>query len=64
MNEMMIVLLSVMGLIAGFAISYFAGNRLTSAKVKDAENRGQNLIKEAEKEANNLKKEKLIEVKE
>jgi len=68
MNEMMIVLLSivglVVGLIAGFAITNFAGNKQSAMKVKEAELSAQNLIKEAEKEANNLKKEKLLEVKE
>ncbi len=68
MNEMMIVLLSivglVVGLVAGFAITNFAGNKQSAMKVKEAELSAQNLIKEAEKEATNLKKEKLLEVKE
>ena len=60
----MIVLLSLAGLIAGFAISYFAGNRLSQGKIKEAELSVQNLIKDAENNANNIKKEKLLEVKE
>ncbi len=64
MNEMMIILFSVVGLIAGFAISYIIGNKAAAAKIKDAEGSVKNLIKEAEKEASNIKKEKLLEVKE
>jgi ribonuclease Y len=64
MNEMMIVLFSVVGLIAGFAISYMIGNKAAASKIKDAENSAKNIVKEAEKEATNIKKEKLLEVKE
>ncbi len=64
MNDVMIIIFSLIGLIIGFGISYFAGNRINAAKFKDGENRVANLLKEAEKEATNLKKEKLIEVKE
>ncbi len=64
MNEMMIVLFSVVGLIAGFAISYMIGNKAAASKIKEAENSAKNIIKEGEKEATNIKKEKLLEVKE
>jgi len=64
MSEVMIIILSLIGLIFGFGISYFAGNKINTAKLKEGENRVANLLKEAEKEAANLKKEKLIEVKE
>ncbi len=64
MSELLIVLLSLVGIIAGFAISYFAGNKLSNAKIVEAEQSAKNILKDAEKDANNLKKEKLLEVKE
>jgi len=64
MNEMMIVLISVAGLIIGFVISYMIGSKTAASKIKDAENSGKAIIKESEKEASNIKKEKLLEVKE
>jgi ribonuclease Y len=64
MNELMIVVLSLIGLVAGFAISYFAGNKISAAKIAEAELSSANLIKEAEKDAAAIKKEKLLEVKE
>jgi len=64
MNELMIILLSLVGLVVGFAISYFAGNKLTAQKISQAEQSAKNLLTEAEKDANNIKKEKLLEVKE
>lgn len=64
MSEMMIVVLSLIGMIVGFAIAYFASNRLFAAKIDEGKQTAQSIIKEADKEANNLKKEKLLEVKE
>ena len=61
MSDVMIIIFSLIGLIIGFGISYFAGNKINAAKFKDGEIRVSNLF---EKEASNLKKEKLIEVKE
>lgn len=64
MSEILIVVFSVVGLLVAFAISYFASNKLFASKIAEAEHQSANLIKEAEKEANNTKKEKLLEVKE
>ncbi len=64
MNELMIIILSLVGLVVGFAISYFAGNKISAQKISEAESGSKKLLIEAEKEANNLKKEKLLEVKE
>jgi ribonuclease Y len=64
MNEITIIIISVLGLVAGFGVAYFVGNKVIQAKINEAELRSQNLLKETEKEANNLKKEKLLEVKE
>ena len=64
MNELMIGVLSVVGLVAGFFISYFIGSKQTAVKIEAAKLNAQNIIQEAEKEAKNIKKEKLLEVKE
>ncbi len=63
-NVTMTLILSVVGLVLGFALSYFAGSRMASAKVAEAELRAKSVIDEADKEAKLLKKEKLQEVKE
>jgi len=64
MNEMIIVVGAVLGLLLGFGVAYFVTNKTLASKLKEAEEKAQNILKEAEKEANNLKKEKLLEVKE
>lgn len=64
MNELMIVILSIVGLIAGFLVGWFVGNKAIKQKINEAEQTVKNIIKDAEKEASNIKKEKLIEVKE
>lgn len=64
MDNLLPVILSVLGLAAGFALSYFFGNRAATAKLAEAEERAKNIKKDAEKEADALKKERLIEVKE
>lgn len=64
MNEMMIILLSVAGLLAGFAIAYFAGNKAAAAKIAEAETRAKLILEEADLEGKNLKKEKMLEAKE
>lgn len=64
MDNLLPVILSVLGLAAGFALSYFFGNRAATAKLTEAEERAKNIKRDAEKEAEALKKERLIEVKE
>lgn len=64
MDLTLVVGLSVAGLVLGFFMAYFAGNKLAAAKITDAEQRSKLIIEEAEKEAKNAKKEKLLEVKE
>ncbi|MFC2130053.1 ribonuclease Y [Bacteroidota bacterium] len=59
-----VVALSVVGLFAGWAIGYFAGNKLAGAKIAEAELRSKSIIKDADNEAKNIKKERLLEVKE
>ncbi|MFN8367690.1 MAG: ribonuclease Y [Candidatus Kapaibacterium sp.] len=64
MDYTMLILLSGVGLVLGFAIAYFAGNKLAAAKISEAEQRSKVILDEAEKDAKNAKKEKLLEVKE
>lgn len=58
------MIISAVGLALGFAISYFAGSRLVAARLAEAEAKAKVLIDEAENEAKQVKKEKLLEVKE
>ncbi|MFA6570029.1 MAG: ribonuclease Y [Bacteroidota bacterium] len=64
MSQLLIIIVSAIGLIVGFVLSYFAGNKLTATKIREAEQRSQQLLKDSEKEAANLKKEKMLELKE
>jgi len=65
MNELWIVVgLSIVGLFAGLAFGYYTGNKIAKTKITEAESRAANIIKDAQKEANNIKKEKLLEIKE
>ena len=64
MNEMWILILSFVGLVVSFLIGQFASKKLTSARLEEADKSARNIIKDAEKEANALKKEKILEAKE
>lgn len=64
MDFTMIVIFSVIGLIAGFAVSYVIGNNLKKARIAEAEQSAKNILKDAENEARNIKKEKVLEAKE
>ena len=64
MSDLMIVVLSLVGLIVGFVISWFAGNKTSKTRIEEAEKNAKQILNDAEKEAKHLKKEKLIEVKE
>jgi ribonuclease Y len=48
---------------ASFAIGWFVNNRVGQNKIASAEERSKKILADAEKEANNIKKEKLLEVK-
>ncbi len=64
MSVLIIVGLSLVGLLAGFAIAYFAGRRLAAERVSEAERQARRMLEDAEREAKALKKEKLLELKE
>ena len=60
MNELSIIILSIVGLVVGFGLSYFAGNKAAAAKIADAEQRKKAMLDEADKESKAIKKEKEI----
>lgn len=64
MSELWIIVATVLGLAAGFLVSYFLASRLAASKLADAERQARRIIEEAEREAKALKKEKLLEIKE
>lgn len=64
MEYMTVLVLSVVGLILGFSIAYFAGTRAAAGRIADAQEKANAILAEAEKEARNLKKERLLEAKE
>ncbi len=64
MSPIIIIVASIVGLIAGFAAAYFVATKMSAAKIQQAEESVKNILKDAEKEANNIKKEKIIEAKE
>jgi ribonuclease Y len=58
------IIATIAGLIIGFIVSFFLANKMAKTKISEAEVRTKDMIADAEKAANNLKKEKLLEVKE
>lgn len=52
------------GALVGFLITYFAGKKAAAKAVAEAEQRAQTILADAGKEANAIKKEKLLEAKE
>jgi ribonuclease Y len=64
MSPIIIIVASIIGLIAGFGAAYFIATKMASAKIQQAEESAKNILRDAEKEANNIKKEKMIEAKE
>jgi ribonucrease Y len=65
MNELIIIgVFCILGFLGGFGLAYFIAKKLITSNILEAESRAANIIKEAEKESTNIKKEKLLEVKE
>jgi len=58
-----IILIFVVALLIGYAIGWFISNRIGKNKIANADQRAKKIIEDAEKEAANIKKEKLLEVK-
>ena len=49
-----VLAISVVGMFAGWALGYFAGNKLAAAKIAEAELKAKSIIKDAEKDASNI----------
>ncbi len=64
MNEYLILIFSLIGLIVSFIIGFMMSKKIIAAKINEAEQTAERIRQEAEKEARNIKKEKLLEVKE
>jgi ribonuclease Y len=64
MNEILILVFSLVGLIVSFLIGTFASKKIVSTKLSEAEQTAERIRLEAEKEGKNIKKEKMLEVKE
>ena len=62
-NTMGIVVIAGIAVV-GFLLTYFAGKKTAAKAVAEAETKAKNLIDDANKEANGIKKEKLLEAKE
>lgn len=62
--DLMNILFILIGIILGVVIGYFIVNNMLTKKQQQARTSADHIISEAEKEADNLKKEKLLEAKE
>ena len=64
MNDLYILLpMTVVLTGVAFAIGWYVNNKSGQNKIASAEQRAKDILADAERDANNLKKEKLIEVK-
>lgn len=63
MDMIITIILAVVLAAAAFAAGWFVNNRIGQNKISSAEERAKSLLADAERDANNLKKEKLLEVK-
>lgn len=63
MESQMGLIIAIVGAVAGFAIAYFIGKKAANAKIIEAELKAKSIVVDAEKEGENVKKEKLREVK-
>jgi len=64
MNEIMIVVLSLVGLFVGYLVTFMTGKKSVVTKIQEAEDKSKNILVEAEKNAASLMKERKLEIKE
>ena len=64
MESIILIIIALVGIGAGFGIDRFLLGKSIKAKIKDAEEKQLHLIKEAELRAENIKKDKILEAKE
>jgi ribonuclease Y len=60
----MVILIAVIFTVIGFGIGWVINSKIGKNSIAAAEEKGKKILEDAEKEANNLKREKLLEVKE
>lgn len=63
-NTLLIVIVAIVSIVIGFVISKTIDKQRATSTVKMAELNGEKLVKEAEKEAENIKKDKILQAKE
>ncbi len=63
-TNVIFIIIGIISVVVGFAVAYFIGTKIAAAKISEAEQNAKLMLKDAEKEAANLKKERLLEVKE
>lgn len=64
MDIVTIVVGTILGLLLGFAASFFGSKNSVNSKIKEAQEEAKRILEEAAKEAKNEKKERMLEVKE
>ena len=63
-GNLIFIIIGIILSIAGFGVAYFIGTKVVNQRISEAEQNAKILLKDAEKEAASLKKERLLEVKE
>jgi ribonuclease Y len=63
MDETTILIVTIVGAIAGFVVGYFISVRTGKQQIQAAETRAKEIIEDAQKEAENTRREKMLEVK-
>jgi ribonuclease Y len=63
MDSLLPIILSILGLAAGFGVGFVVNNKIAARMIAQAQQRAQAILEDAEKEAETLKKERLIEIK-
>ncbi|MGE5481089.1 MAG: ribonuclease Y [Chloroflexota bacterium] len=64
MDQILVIVAVLAAILAGIGIAYFSTTKLMARKLEEARQHADSIIKDAEKEAAQTKKEKLLEVKE
>ncbi len=63
-NQLLLILVGIAGLVVGLLISYFLLKKAMKSKVEDSERKARSIIKDAESDADVMKKNKILEAKE
>lgn len=63
MESILPIILSVLGLALGFGIGYFLTNKTASRIITESQHRAKTILEDTEKEAETIKKDRLIEIK-